>query len=140
MPPEGIATFNFQQSPQQQAHQAQYHQVRQALLSTTSAKSTRMSTPSPTIYDIRAINNEDIREGEHPLGIGGHRRLFNVNQLKRKHLWVRDLPRGLLRRWGRLCDTGAVTSVAPRNFADHVPLQDFNITLQCDYTQPESEH
>ena len=44
-----------------------------------------------------------------------------VNQLNREHL--QDLPRGLLRRWGILCDTGAVTSVASRNFADHVPLQ-----------------
>ena len=59
--------------------------------------------------------------GVQPLGIGGHRHHFDINQLNREHL--RDLPRGSLRRWAILCDTGAVTSVAPRNFADHVPLQ-----------------
>ena len=59
--------------------------------------------------------------GAQPLGIGGHRHYFDINQLNREHL--RDLPQGSLRRWAILCDTGAVTSVAPRNFADHVPLQ-----------------
>ena len=57
--------------------------------------------------------------GVQPLGTRGHRQHFDINQLNREHL--RDLPRGSLRRWAILCDTGAVTSVAPRNFADHVP-------------------
>ena len=65
-------------------------------------------------------------EGGQPLGIGGHRHYFDSNQLNREHL--RALTRGLLRRWAMLCDTGAVTSVAPRNFADY-------ITLQPHYTQ-----
>ena len=56
-----------------------------------------------------------------PPGIGGHHHYFDISQLNREHL--QDLPRGLLRRWTILCDTGAVTSVAPRNFADHAPLQ-----------------
>ena len=57
--------------------------------------------------------------GGQPPGLGGQRHYFDINHLNREHL--RDLPRGLLRRWGLLCDTGAVTSVAPRSFADHVP-------------------
>ena len=60
-------------------------------------------------------------EGGQPPGIGGHRRHFDINQLNREHL--RDLPQGSLRRWAILCDTGAVASVALRNFADHVSLQ-----------------
>ena len=36
---------------------------------------------------------------------------------------LRDLPRGLLRGWEVLCDTGAVSWVAPRTYADHVPPQ-----------------
>ena len=47
--------------------------------STTSATSTtRVSTPGPIAYNISAINNEDICEGGQPLGIGSHRRLFNI--------------------------------------------------------------
>ena len=78
-----------------------------------------MSTPRPRVYDISSINNTFNCEGDQPPGIG-HRH-FNINQLNRERL--RDLPRGLLRRWGILCDTSAVNSVAPRNFADHVPPQ-----------------
>ena len=68
------------------------------------------------------MNTEDICQGEEPLSIGTNRHLFsiNINHLNRKRL--RDLPRGL-RRWGILRESGAVTSVAPRNLADHVPLQ-----------------
>ena len=123
MPPEGIATFNFQQLPQQQQQpQIQYHPARQALPSTTSASSTtRVPTPGRAIHDISSINKEHICKGEQLPGIGRHHHIFDINQLNREHL--RDLPRGLLRHWGILCDTGAVTSVAPRNFADHVPLQ-----------------
>ena len=120
MPPEGITTFNFQQLPQQHP-QLQYHQVRQTLPSTTSASSvTRVSTPGPHINDISYINNTYGCEGVQPPGIE-HRHHYDINQLNREHL--RDFPRELLRRWGILCDTGAVTLVAPRNFADHVPLQ-----------------
>ena len=50
--------------------------------------------------------------GGQPPGIGGHRHHFDINQLNREHL--RDLPQGSLRRWAILCDTGAVTSVAPQ--------------------------
>ena len=124
MPPEGIATFNFQQLPQQQEQQPQiqYHPVRQALPSTTSASSTtRVSTPGPHISDVSSINKAYICEGEQLPGIGRHHHIFDISQLNRKHL--RHLPRGLLRRWEILCDTGAVTSIPPRNFADHVPLQ-----------------
>ena len=140
MPPEGInygqSSHNFQQSqPQQQPHQVHYQPVRQALPSTTSASSTtRVSTPGPTIYDISAINTEDISEGEQPPGIGNNRHLFSINQLNREHL--RGLPQGLLHRWGILCDTGAVTSVAPRNFADHVPLPPHYTQLALSLQQP----
>ena len=80
MPPEGITTFNFQQLPHQQQPQIQYHQIRQALPSTTSASSTtRVSTPRPAIYDVSSINNEDICEGEHPPGIRKHHHIFNIN-------------------------------------------------------------
>ena len=120
MPREGITTLNFQQLPQQQP-QLQYQQIQQTLPSTTSASSvTKVSTPRPHIYDISSINNTYDCEGVQPPGIGHHHR-YNINQLNRAYL--RDLPQGLLRRWGLLCDTGAVTSVAPRNFADHVLLQ-----------------
>ena len=69
-----------------------------------------MSTSGPHIYDIKSINNMyGCREGQPP-GIGGHRHYFDINQLNREYL--RDLPRGSLRRWAILCDTGAVTSVA----------------------------
>ena len=122
MPPEGITTFNFQQVRQQhQQPQLEYQQVRQALPSTSASSVTRVSTPGPHIYDISSINNVYGCGGGQPPGIGGHRHHFDINQLNREHL--RDLPRGSLRRWAILCDTGAVTSVAPRNFADHVPLQ-----------------
>ena len=120
MPPEGITTFNFQQIPQQQQPQLQYQQVRQALPSTSASSVTRVSTPRPHIYDINSINNMDGCGGGQPSSIGGHRHL-DISQLNREHL--RDLPRGSLRRWAILCDTDAVTSVARRNFADHVPLQ-----------------
>ena len=66
-------------------------------------------------------NNKEICEGGQPPDFGNNRHLFNINQLNREHL--QDLPRGLLRHWEISCDTGAVTSVAPPNFADHVPLQ-----------------
>ena len=89
--------------------------------STSASSVTRASTPGPHIYDISSINNMYGCVGGQSLGIGGHRHHFDINQLNREHL--RDLPRGSLRRWAILCDTGAVTSVAPRNFADHVPLQ-----------------
>ena len=115
--------MSFQQSqPQQQQHQVHYQPVRQALPSTTSASSsTRLFTPGPNIYDISAIDTEDISEGEQSPGIGNNHHLFNISQLNREHL--RDLPRGLLHRWGILCGAGAVTSVAPRNVDDHVPLE-----------------
>ena len=122
MPPEGMTTFNFQQLPPQQQLQIQDQQGRQALPSTTSASSTTgASTPGSHIYDISSINNTYDCEGDQPPSIGRHRHIFEINQLNREHLW--DLPRGLLRRSGILCDTGAVTSVVPRNFADHAPLQ-----------------
>ena len=118
-PPQNIATFNFQQ-PQQQLQQ--YQPLHQALPSTTSATSTtRLSTPGPTIYDIIAIDTGYSCEGDQPPDFWNSSRLFNINQLNRKDL--RGAPRGLLRRWGILCDTRAAASVAPRNFADHVPLQ-----------------
>ena len=85
------------------------------------SSTTRLNTPGPSIYDISAISPEDICEGCQLPGLGNSCRLFNVNQLNRERF--RDLPRGVLRRWGILCDTGAITSVTPRNFADHVPLQ-----------------
>ena len=121
MPPEGITTFNFQQVAQQQQLQLQYQPVRPALPSTSASSVTRVSTPGPHIYDISSINNMYSCGGAQPLGIGGHRHYFDINQLNREHL--QDLPRGSLRRWAILCDTGAVTSVAPRNVADHIPLQ-----------------
>ena len=120
MPPEGITTFNFQQSPQHQP-QLQYQQVRQALPSTSASSVTRVSTPGPHIYDISSISNTYSCGGGQTPGIGGRRHYLDINQLSRERL--RDLPRGLLHRWAILCETGAVTSVAPRNFADHVPLQ-----------------
>ena len=120
MPPEGITTFNFQQVPQQQP-QLHYRQARQALPSTSASSVTRVSTTRPHIYDVSSINNMYGCGGGQPPGIGAHRHYFDINQLNSEHL--RGLPRGSLRRWAILCDTGAVTSVAPRNFADHVPLQ-----------------
>ena len=120
-PPEGITMFNFQQIPQQQQPQLQHQPVRQALPSTSASSVTRVSTPGPHIYDISSINNMSSCGGGQPPGIGGYHHYFDIKQLNREHL--RDLPRGSLRRWAILCDTGAVTSVAPRNFADHVPLQ-----------------
>ena len=75
-------------------------------------------TPGPTIYDITAIDAENACEGGQPPDFGNSCHFFNINQLNRKYL--RDPPRGLL---GLLCDNGVVTSVAPRHFADHAPLQ-----------------
>ena len=73
--------------------------------------------------------------GGQPLGIGGRRHHFDINQLNREHL--RHLPRRSLRRWAILCDTGAVTSIAPRNFADHVPLPHYTqLSLSTATNQP----
>ena len=135
MPPEGSTTFNFQQLPQQQQQpQLQYQQVRQALPSTSASSVTRVSTPGPHIYDISSINNMYGCGGGQPPGIGGHRHYYDINQLNREHL--RDLPRGLLRHWGILCDTGAVTSVAHRNFEYHVPLHPHKFSLSTATNQP----
>ena len=118
-----ISTFSFR------AHQISpsHASLQRASLHSTSSSyhnNNNLSlsiTPGPHIYDINSINNMYDCEGGQPSNIGGHRRYYDINQLNREHL--RDLPRGLLRRWGILCDTDAVTSVAPRNFPDKVPLQ-----------------
>ena len=113
VPPEGITTFNFQQIPQQhQQPQLQYQQVRQALPSTSASSVTEC--PHQDLTSTTSVQSTTCTAagGGQPPGIGGHH-YFDINQLNRKHL--RDLPRGSLRRWAILCDTGAATSVAPRN-------------------------
>ena len=91
-------------------HASRRHHYLQLSAATTTTTSTSISTSTTnsTFHYIYVICDKSV-----------HTRTscYDINQLNREHL--RDLPRGLLRRWGKLCDTVAVTSVAPRNFADH---------------------
>ena len=115
-----------------QQPQLQYQQVRQALPSTTSASSVicDKSVHSKTSHPRRQFHQQHVQLRGRTTTRYRTSSLLDINQLNREHLW--DLPRGLLRRWEILCDTGVVTSVAPRNFAEHVPE---TVPLQPHYTQ-----